>query len=179
MSQLRGTDLKRLHRSWKRRSTARIALLLEGVQSPFNVGAIVRTAAALGVEHLYAVGRTASPGDAKAQKLAMGTDRYLDVRSFSDVADGIARAREDGYRVIGLELTHDAQPLHQLELGADEVCIAVGAEDHGLSAPCLGSCDAVAYIPQIGKVGSLNVATAAALACYEIRRQDWTSSDAS
>ncbi|WP_129666966.1 TrmH family RNA methyltransferase [Phytoactinopolyspora endophytica] len=176
MSQLRGTDLKRLHRSWKRRSTARIALLLEGVQSPFNVGAMVRTAAALGVAQFYLVGRTASPSDAKAQKLAMGTDRYLDSQTFSDVAAGLAQAKDDGYRVIGLELTHDARPLHELDLTGD-VCIAVGAEDHGLSGQCLTACDAVGYIPQIGKVGSLNVATAAAVACYELRRQDWTGPD--
>ena len=45
MKQLRPTDLKRLHREWNRRSTGRLALLLDGVQSPFNVGSIVRTAA--------------------------------------------------------------------------------------------------------------------------------------
>ncbi|AYY11859.1 TrmH family RNA methyltransferase [Actinobacteria bacterium YIM 96077] len=174
MAQLRGTDLKRLHRSWKRRSTLRLGLLLEGVQSPFNVGAIVRTAAAFGVADFYLVGRTASPGDAKAQKLAMGTDRYLRTQSFTDAAAAIERARDDGYHTVALELTDDARPLHDLELDGD-VCVAVGAEDHGLSARCLRACDDVGYIPQVGRIGSLNVAAAAAVVCYEVRRQDWTS----
>jgi tRNA (guanosine-2'-O-)-methyltransferase len=52
----------------------------------------------------------------------------------------------------------------------------MGAEDHGLSTECVNSCDDVAFIPQIGKVGSLNVAAAAAVACYGFRRQDWTGS---
>lgn len=172
MPQLRGTDLKRLHRTWKRRTVFRMALLLEGVQSPFNVGAVVRTAAAFGVDQLYLVGRTASPRDAKAQKLAMGTDRYLDARTFADAASAIKQAKDDGYRVVGLELADEARPLHEIDLTGD-VCVAVGAEDHGMSAGCLNACDALAYIPQVGKVGSLNVAAAAAVVCYELRRQDW------
>ncbi|HEX5997018.1 MAG TPA: TrmH family RNA methyltransferase [Jiangellales bacterium] len=177
MAQLRGTDLKRLHRTWKRRSSVRLGLLLDGVQSPFNVGAMVRTAAAFGVTDLYLVGRTASARDAKAQKMAMGTDRYLAVTSIAESGPAVARAREAGYFVVGIELTDDARPLHELELSRD-VCLAVGAEDHGLSAACVRSCDALAYIPQIGKVGSLNVAAAAAIACYEVRRQDWAGSAA-
>jgi tRNA (guanosine-2'-O-)-methyltransferase len=173
MAQLRGTDLKRLHRSWKRRTSVRMGLLLDGVQSPFNVGAMVRTAAAFGVTDLYLIGRTASARDAKAQKMAMGTDRYLNVTSLPEAGPAVERARDQGYFVVGIELTDDARPLHELDLSRD-VCLAVGAEDHGLSAACLKACDVLAYIPQIGKVGSLNVAAAAAIACYEVRRQDWT-----
>ena len=76
--QLDSTGLKRLHRTWRRRTRGRAGLLLDGVQSPFNVGSIVRTAAALSVDHLWLVGRTASPGDAKTGKTALGTQRYLD-----------------------------------------------------------------------------------------------------
>jgi len=175
MAQLRGTDLKRLHRSWKRRSSVRMGLLLDGVQSPFNVGAMVRTAAAFGVTDLYLVGRTAHARDPKAQKMAMGTDRYLDVQPFPEAGPAVENARRAGYFVVGIELTDDARPLHELDLSRD-VCLALGAEDHGLSAASLKACDALAYIPQVGKVGSLNVAAAAAIACYEVRRQDWTGS---
>lgn len=174
MAQLRGTDLKRLHRSWRQRTALRLALLLDGVQSPFNVGAMVRTAAAFGVTDLYLVGRTAHTRDPKAQKMAMGTDRYLKVQPFPEAGPAVENARSEGYFAVGIELTDDAQPLPELDLYRD-VCLAVGAEDHGLSAACLKACDALAYIPQVGKVGSLNVAAAAAIACYEVRRQDWAS----
>ena len=50
---LGGTDLKRLHRSWRRRTEGRLALILDGVQGPFNVGAITRSAAAYGVERIW------------------------------------------------------------------------------------------------------------------------------
>jgi tRNA (guanosine-2'-O-)-methyltransferase len=52
----------------------------------------------------------------------------------------------------------------------------VGHEDRGLTAATLAACDDVAFLPLLGKVGSLNVATAAAIACYEVRRQGWERS---
>ena len=59
MKQLDGTGLKRLHRDWRRRTQARVGLILESVESPFNVGSIIRTAAAYRVEHLWLTGSSA------------------------------------------------------------------------------------------------------------------------
>ena len=75
--QLDSTGLKRLHRSWRRRTDGRVALVLDNVQSPFNVGAILRTAAALTVDHLWLAGATASPTDVKAGKTALGSHRFV------------------------------------------------------------------------------------------------------
>ncbi|HEY2302757.1 MAG TPA: TrmH family RNA methyltransferase [Acidimicrobiales bacterium] len=174
MRQLGPTDLKRLHRSWQRRTDQRLAVLLDGVQNPFNVGSIVRTAAALRVEHLYLGGPSVSPGHAKAGKTAMGTERYLTWSEHATTAAAIEQARVDGFFVLGLELADGAVPLHELVLPpAGGVCLAVGHEDHGLSGPSLGACDAVAFIPQLGRVGSLNVAMATGMALYELRRRTW------
>lgn len=173
MKQLRPTDLKRLHREWSRRTGGRLALLLDGVQSPYNVGAIVRTAAAYRVEHLYLSGQSASPSGVKAAKVALGTERYLSWSSFERGADAADAAREEGFAVVGIELADAAVPLHRLSPGPD-VCLAIGNEDHGLSPSTLAACDAVAFLPLIGRVGSLNVAAAAAIALYEMRRQEWT-----
>lgn len=172
MRQLGPTDLKRLHREWNRRSTRRLALLLDGVGSPFNVGSIARTAAAYRVDHLYLGGGATSPGHTKAGKTALGTDRYLSWTIFSRSPDAADAAREDGYSVVGLELADGAVPLHLLDAGSD-VCLAVGHEDHGLSPATLAACDAVAFLPQMGRVGSLNVATATAIGLYELRRKEW------
>lgn len=173
MKQLSPTDLKRLHREWNRKTGGRLALMLDGVSSPYNVGAIVRTAAAYRVEHLYLAGATISPSSAKAGKLSMGTERYLSWTSFERGPDAADAAREDGFTVLGLELADAAVPLHQVRAGPD-VCVAVGHEDHGLPTATLAACDAVAFLPLMGRVGSLNVATAAAIALYELRRQEWS-----
>jgi tRNA (guanosine-2'-O-)-methyltransferase len=172
--QLGPTDVKRLNRHWRRLDAARIGLLLDSVAQPFNVGAIVRTAAALGAGPVWLCGSTASPGHPSARKTALGTDRYLDLRAEPDPAAAAEQARAEGLRVVAVELASGAVPLHEAPLDGD-VCLAVGNEDRGCSAALLAAADAVAYIPQPGKVGSLNVAAAAAIAVAEARRRDWTA----
>ena len=170
--QLDSTGLKRLHRTWRRRPAGRVGLVLDHVQSPFNVGAILRTAAALKVEHLWLVGDTASPTNARTAKTALGSQRYLDWTWHDTAADAVAAAREDGWRIVGVELADDAVPLPDLAVDGP-VALMIGHEDRGLSPASLALCDAVAFIPQLGRIGSLNVATAAAIALYEVRRRDW------
>jgi tRNA (guanosine-2'-O-)-methyltransferase len=174
MRQLGPTDLKRLHREWNRRSSGRLALLLDGVASPWNVGAITRTAAAYRVEHVYVASGGMTPGHPKAGKTALGTDRYLTWSTHDKGPDAVEAARAAGLKVVGLELADGATPLHLLDAGAD-ICLAVGHEDHGLTPATLAACDAVAFLPLLGRVGSLNVATATAIALYELRRQGWGS----
>jgi tRNA (guanosine-2'-O-)-methyltransferase len=65
-------------------------------------------------------------------------------------------------------------PSHAPPLDGD-ICLAVGNEDHGCSAALLAAADLIAYIPQPGKVGSLNVAAAAAIAMAEVRRREWSA----
>lgn len=172
MNQLDSTGLKRLHREWRRQSHERLALVLDRVQNPFNLGAIVRTAAAERVEHIY-LGAAASPEEPKVAKTSLGTERYLTWSRFDEPADAVEAARASGYRIVGVELASGAQPLHQLDLSGP-VALILGHEDHGLSGDTLERCDAVGFIPQLGRVGSLNVAAAAAIAIYEARRQQWT-----
>lgn len=171
---LGGTELKRLHRSWRRRTGGeRIALLLDGVQNPYNVGSIIRTAAALGVEHLWLAGDCALPTSAKTQKTALGTQRYLTWTRTDDPLDAAADAAAQGYEVAGLELAEGALPLHDAPLAGD-VCLAIGHEDRGISKALLAVCDVLVFVPQVGRVGSLNVATATAMGLYELRRRSWT-----
>lgn len=171
--QLRPTDVKRTNRAWRRRTQGRIALLIESVTSPFNVGSIARSAAAFGVERVWLTGNASGPDHSKAQKTALGTDRFMRWDRVSKSAEAADAARDDGFRVVALELTAQAVPLHETAL-ADDTCLAIGGEDHGCSPALLAACDGAAYIPQIGRVGSLNVAVAASIALAETRRQEWT-----
>ena len=174
MKQLDGTGMKRLHRDWRRRTEGRLALILHDVQGPFNVGAIIRTAAALRVDDVWLSGRTPDPEDSKVGKTALGTQRYL---TFHRVEAGVAAvtdAQAAGYKVVAVELADEAVPLHEVPLG-EATCLVVGHEDRGCTAAVLAAADAVAFLPLLGKVGSLNVATAASIACYEVRRRAWTA----
>lgn len=171
---LDSTGLKRLHRSWRRRSAGEVGLLLDNVSSPYNVGAILRTAAAFRVDHLWLVGETASPTAAKTGKTALGTQRYLRWTWHDSAADAAGAARDAGYHILGIELAVEATPLPEVAM-EPPVCLMLGHEDRGLPPASLALCDAVAFIPQLGRIGSLNVATAAAIALYEVRRRGWTA----
>jgi tRNA (guanosine-2'-O-)-methyltransferase len=174
VKQLDGTGLKRLHREWRRRTTTRVAMVLDGVQSPYNVGSIIRTAAAYRVERIWLAGVTPALDSSSARKASMGCERYLEWSSVAKAVDAVGAAREDGYRVVAIELTDGARPLHEIGT-TGEVCLVVGHEDHGVASATLAACDEVAYLPQLGRVGSLNVASATAIALYELRRQEWTA----
>ena len=172
MKSLDSTGLKRLHRDWRRRAGTDVALLLDSVQTPFNVGAILRTAAAYRVSHLWLAGATAPPTHAKTNKTALGTSRYLTWTICETADEAIAGLRSAGYGLVGVELADGAVPIHEVRF-PERTCLALGHEDRGLSAAVLESCDAVAFIPQLGKVGSLNVSAAAAIALYEVNRRSW------
>jgi tRNA (guanosine-2'-O-)-methyltransferase len=170
--QLRPTDVKRLNRDWRRRTTAGLALLLDSVGQPFNVGSIVRSAAAFGATDLWLCGNTAALDHPSARKTALGTERFLDVVREPDPVTAAKEAQRAGYRVVAVELASGAAPLFDAPLSGD-VCLAVGNEDHGVSPALLAASDGVVYIPQVGRVGSLNVAVAAAIAMADVRRRDW------
>jgi tRNA (guanosine-2'-O-)-methyltransferase len=170
--QLRPTDVKRLNRTWRRRTEDRLGLLVESVTQPFNIGSITRSAAAFGVDHVWLAGNATPPTHPNARKTALGTERLITWEPPVPVTDAVRAAREKGFRIVAIELTGDAVPLHEAPLDGD-VCLAVGGEDHGCSPALLVAADAVAYIPQIGRVGSLNVAVATAIALAEARRREW------
>jgi tRNA (guanosine-2'-O-)-methyltransferase len=155
--QLGPTDVKRLNRSWRQRAEARVGVLLDSVSQPFNVGSIIRTAAVFGAEQIWLCGDTAVPEHPQARRTALGTGRLVTFEREPDPAAAAAAG---------------AVPLHEAPLGGD-VCLALGNEDHGCSAALLAAADVVAYIPQLGRVGSLNVAAAAAIVLAEARRREW------
>jgi tRNA (guanosine-2'-O-)-methyltransferase len=170
--QLRPVEVKRLNREWRRDTTARLALLLDSVAQPFNVGSIIRSAAAFGAEALWLCGSTSPLSHPSVTKTALGTQRFLTAQTEPDPVAAVKAARAQGLRVVAIELASGALPLYEAPLDGD-VCLAIGNEDRGCSAALLAAADAVAYIPQPSRVGSLNVAAAAAVAMAEARRREW------
>lgn len=170
MKQLSSTELKRLHRSWRKQEPPRLALMLEGLGGPFNLGAILRTAAAYRVEHLYLAAMQIDPTSTNVGKTALGADRYVPWTTHQTFAEAAATARDKGYELAGLELADQATPMHETSL-ASPLCLVIGHEDRGLSKAALAECDSVVFLPQLGRIGSLNVATATSIAIYEARRQ--------
>ena len=159
--QLDGTGLKRLHREWRRETGGRVALLLDGVASTYNVGSILRTAAAERVEHVWFTATATPPTAPGVGKTALGTERYLTWTIGGTGAECVGR--DPGRGVAGgrrRARRRGASPCTSSTCAPRPVCLAIGHEDRGLSPATLEACDAVGFIPQLGRVGSLNVAVA-------------------
>ena len=109
------------------------------------------------VDHLWLVRRHRVPPDTKAQKTALGTERYLTWTCVETIRSRRSPpATAAGYRVVGVELADGRCRCTRLDLGATSA--SPSATRTGPLARVLGACDDVAFIPQLGRVGSLNVA---------------------
>lgn len=166
--------MKRLHREWRKATPAPLSVLLDSIGGPFNLGSIIRTAAAYRVDHLWIAASQIDPNSDKAQKTALGTQRYLEWTAVETVDEAIKAVKAQGARLVGVELADQAVPIHQADLSGP-MCLAIGHEDRGLSKTTLEACDDVVFFPQLGKVGSLNMATAASMAIWEARRSGFTT----
>jgi 23S rRNA (guanosine2251-2'-O)-methyltransferase len=103
-------------------------------------------------------------------KAAAGAIEHLPIAQVSGLPAAIERMKAAGLWVVGLDAGGDT-PLHEVPFAADPVVLVLGAEGAGLSRLVRQRCDAVASIPLRGRLGSLNVAAAAAIATYEIARR--------
>lgn len=171
---LSSTELKRLHRTWRRGTGLQLGLILDGVQKPFNVGALYRSAAAYRVGTMWLVPPTPTPDQSAVAKTALGCDRFVASRVVATGPEAVAEARAAGLTTVAIELTTDAEPLFSLDLGPS-VCLVLGHENRGVHRDTLAEVDRVGFLPQLGRVGSLNVSQAGTIALYEVARQIWAT----
>lgn len=142
-------------------------LLLEDIQDPGNLGTILRTAAAAGVDRVYLSEKSASPWSPKALRAGMGAQFSL---AIEEAADLVAVAEQAKPPVIATDLAADKE-LYQLDLTGDQLW-AFGNEGQGLSADLRAACTQAVVIPQAaGAVESLNVAATVAVCLFEQARQ--------
>ncbi len=171
---LSGTELKRLHRSWRRQGDLRLALILDGVQNPFNVGSIFRSAAAYRTEQIWMVPPTVELPSPKVAKTALGCERLVSTQLAPNGPAAVTEAKAAGFTTVAVELTEAASPLFRLPLSGP-ICLVLGHEERGVKADTLAVVDHIGFLPLVGKVGSLNVAHATTAALAEASRQFWSS----
>lgn len=142
---------------------------LDGVTDPGNLGAVLRSAECAGVTGVVLPKHRAVHVTPTVTKAAAGAVEHLPMALVGGLPTGIARLSELGVWVVGLDET-GTDRLDRLDLTA-AVCLVLGAEGSGLSRLVRQRCDAVAAIPLRGRLNSLNVAAAGAVACFEVVRQ--------
>jgi tRNA G18 (ribose-2'-O)-methylase SpoU len=146
---------------------SRRLLVVEEVDNPTNLGAMVRSAAALGWNGLLLDRTSADPLSRRALRTAMGTTFSLRWARVDAVAPALAALT--GFTTIGLTPDRDAMALDELVIDPDRpVALVLGAERRGLSGDVLDVVARRVRIPMAAGVDSLNVAAAAAVACYAI-----------
>ena len=154
----------------RRRRTRPFLVAVDGVTDPANLGAIVRNCEGAGVQGLLVPRHRAVHVTPTVAKAAAGAVEYLPIALVPGLPATIARLRDLGIWVIGLDDAADRSLFDVGELATEGVCLVLGSEGAGLSRLVRERCDVVVSIPMHGRIGSLNVAAAAALATYEIAR---------
>ncbi len=146
-----------------------LIVVLDGVEDPHNVGAIIRTADAVGATAIVRQERHAAalgPAAARASAGALAHVRIVDV---VNVARALESLKALGVWVVGLDV-QGAQPYDRIDFGPP-TAIVVGAEGEGLRRLVREHCDFIAALPMRGHVGSLNVSVATGVVLYEALRQ--------
>ncbi len=144
-------------------------MVLDHVTDPHNLGAVARSALAAGMTGLVTSSRRAAPFSATAFKAAAGAMERLPVAIVNSIPDALSRLHRRGIWSVGLD-PGGGVDLFGLALLTEPVAIVVGEEGAGLSQLVRQRLEVTAHIPLAGKVESLNVSVAAALAAFEVRR---------
>ena len=152
-------------------ASARTVVVLEDVVDHTNIGAIFRSAAALGVDGVLLSPRCADPLYRRAVKVAMGAVFSMPWTRLPDWYDALPDLSRRGFTTVALTLAEDARALEEAVAGLDKVALVLGGEGHGLSARWETSADRRASIPMCAGIDSLNVAAATAVACYALQRR--------
>lgn len=154
-------------------ATARRVLVCEDVNNHTNLGAIFRSAAGLGMAAVLLSPSCADPLYRRSVRVSMGAVFAVPYATLAPWPDGLGRVRAAGFSVLALTPASDAVPIQRLDPAYRiRPALLLGAEGPGLSVAALSAADCRVAIPMQGGVDSLNVAAAAAVACWELARDD-------
>jgi tRNA G18 (ribose-2'-O)-methylase SpoU len=143
----------------------RRVVVLEDIVDHTNVGAIFRCVAALGFDAVVLAPRCADPLYRRSVRVSMGAVFAVPYARMDDWREGLGRLRATGFRLLALTPAPDALPISEA-LASERIALLLGTEGDGLSARWREQADLSVRIPMSGGVDSLNVASAAAIACY-------------
>jgi 23S rRNA (guanosine2251-2'-O)-methyltransferase len=152
-----------------RARTPSLWLLLDGVQDPYNLGAMLRSAEVFGVDGVFLGTQGQAGVNSLAARSSAGAVNRLGIARVDSLPALIAEMRREAVRVIGASLEAD-YALDACDF-AGPTALVIGNEATGLSAEVMAGCNMVAKIPQAGELNSLNAAAAAAVCLYEAQRQ--------
>ena len=155
----------------RRRNDPPFLVAVDGVTDPGNLGALLRCCDGAGVHGVVLPRHRAVHITPTAAKSAAGAVEHVPMALVGGLPAALGRMREAGIWVVGLADEADRSLFELGDLARDGICLVMGAEGSGLSRLVRERCDLIVGIPMRGRLSSLNVSAAAALATYEVTRQ--------
>ena len=159
-------------------ATARRIAVLENVMNPTNVGAIFRSAAALGMDAVLLTAAGSDPLYRRSSRVSMGNVFLVPWTYLPEDADWTALLHQYGFKTAAMALRADSIRLNDARLAAEpKLAVVMGTEGDGLAADTIAHCDYTVMIPMSHGVDSLNVAAASAVAFYQLGLMSRPDSD--
>lgn len=162
-------ELDRLMTYAKEKNPRPVLLAADSITDPHNLGAIIRSAEALGAQGLVIPQRRAAGVTSTVTKVAAGAVEHFPIARVVNLRRALEELKSGGFWIYGLS-AEAHHPIHTVEFTSATVLV-IGAEGDGLSMGVQQSCDGLVSIPLAGKTPSLNASVAAGMALYEIYRQ--------
>jgi 23S rRNA (guanosine2251-2'-O)-methyltransferase len=159
-------DLESLDKHWPENP---LLLVLDGIQDPYNFGAILRSAEVLGSDAVVVGTQNQAGITSLVARSSAGAVNYLKLIRTSDLAFALKSWKESGTRILGAS-EKSKVPISDVDC-TGPIALIIGGEGSGIRSELLSLCDQLATIPQSGRVGSLNAAVSAGILLYEIHRQ--------
>jgi 23S rRNA (guanosine2251-2'-O)-methyltransferase len=144
-------------------------VLLDELEDPHNVGAILRTSDATGVHGVLLPKRRSSPLTATVAKTSAGAVEYVPVARIGNISQTLKKLKKQGLWVVGADMDGDKN-YYEADL-TGPIVVVVGSEGQGMGRLTKEECDFVVRIPMKGKITSLNASVACSLLLYEVLRQ--------
>ncbi len=163
-------DLGDLIAEAKEKSTQPVIVVADGITDPHNLGAIVRTAEAMGAQGLVIPQRRAVGVTSTVRKVAAGALESLAIARVVNLARALEDLKEAGFWIYGASGEASAQSLQTVEF-AKATVVVIGSEGDGLGLVTQKACDLMVSIPLMGSTPSLNASVAAGMVLYEVYRQ--------
>jgi len=163
------TDVEDILRIAKSKNEPPLIIILDGIEDPHNLGAIIRTAEASGAHGVIIPKRRAAPLTETVSKTSAGAIEYVAVARVTNIRNEIAKLKEAGIWVVGVDQSADKSYIQ-----ADfklPTALVIGSEGKGISKHIRENCELLVSIPMKGKISSLNASVAAAVVLYEAVRQ--------
>lgn len=168
-SPYREAGLDKIIEKWRDSGERLLALILDGIQDPQNLGALIRTACACGVHGVIASKERAAPVTGAVFKASAGAVEHTHIARVNNIAVAIEYLKERGAWIVGTSADSETS-IYELD-GTLDLALVIGSEGKGIRPLVRKKCDFLVHIPLRGEISSLNASAAGAIALYEIVRQ--------